>query len=70
MADYKVPIITGSSLTAGDLLRWDGSDWVNYADSAYAGAGANELIGITHDCGTSDISLDEDISFGGGDSGG
>ena len=37
---------------------------------AGGGGGANELIGITHDCGTSDISLDEDISFGGGDSGG
>jgi len=35
MADYKLPIITGTELTAGDLLRWDGSDWVNYAESVY-----------------------------------
>ena len=27
---------------------------------------AEVLIGVTHDCGNSDISLDEDISFGGG----
>jgi len=39
VAEYKVPVITGDSLTTGDLLRWDGSDWVNYPDSNYAGAG-------------------------------
>lgn len=37
MADKKVPIITGTPLSVGDLLRWDGSDWVNYPDSNYAG---------------------------------
>lgn len=35
MAGRKLPIITGTSLSVGDLLRWDGSDWVNYPDSAY-----------------------------------
>ncbi len=35
MADYKLPIITGTSLTTGDLLRWNGSNWVNYSDSNY-----------------------------------
>lgn len=39
MADYKLPIITGTSLTAGDILRWDGSNWVNYPDSNYGGGG-------------------------------
>ena len=34
-----------------------------YVDIAVGGAG---LIGVIHDCGTSDVSLDEDISFGGG----
>ena len=42
MADYKLPIITGTALTTGDLLRWDGSNWVNYPDSNY-GAGAHDL---------------------------
>ena len=36
MAGYKVPIITGTELSVGDILRWGGSDWVNYADSAYS----------------------------------
>lgn len=35
MADYKIPIITGTSLSVGDLLRWDGCGWVNYPDSNY-----------------------------------
>jgi len=35
MADYKLPIITGTSLTTGDILRWNGSAWVNYPDSNY-----------------------------------
>ncbi len=39
MAGRKLLIITGTSLSVGDLLRWDGSNWVNYADSAYAGGG-------------------------------
>jgi len=39
MAAYKLPIITGTSLTIGDLLRWDGSNWVNYADSAFQAQG-------------------------------
>lgn len=42
MTDYKLPIITGSSLSVGDLLRWDGSNWVNYPDSNYAGGGTVE----------------------------
>lgn len=36
MPDYKVPVIVSAGLTTGDLLRWDGSDWVNYPDSNYA----------------------------------
>uniref|UniRef100_A0A6M3J6S5 Uncharacterized protein n=1 Tax=viral metagenome TaxID=1070528 RepID=A0A6M3J6S5_9ZZZZ len=40
MADYKVPIITGTELSEGDLLRWSGSAWVNYADSTYQDQGA------------------------------
>jgi len=36
MADYKIPIITGTELSEGDLLRWNGSNWVNYADSTYS----------------------------------
>jgi len=43
MTNYKVPVITGTSLTTGDLLRWDGSNWVNYADSNY------DLAAHTHD---------------------
>jgi len=39
MADYKLPVITGTSLTTGDLLRWDGSNWINYADSIYQAQG-------------------------------
>lgn len=41
MADYKTPVITGTSLTVGDLLRWDGSDWVNYPDSNYSNGAAS-----------------------------
>lgn len=37
MADYKLPIITGTSLAVGDLLRWNGAAWVNYPDSNYIG---------------------------------
>lgn len=37
MGDYKLPIITGTSLNVGDLLRWDGDNWVNYPDSNYGG---------------------------------
>jgi len=40
MADYKLPVITGTELSTGDLLRWGGSAWVNYADSAYQAQGA------------------------------
>jgi len=36
MADYKIPVITGTELSEGDLLRWNGSNWVNYADSTYS----------------------------------
>ena len=36
------------------------------AVKTYVGASGGGIIGIVHDCGTSDISLDEDISFGGG----
>lgn len=28
--------VTETTITAGDLLRWNGSAWVNYADSNYA----------------------------------
>lgn len=35
MPDYKLPIITGTSLTVGDLLRWDGNNWVNYPNSNF-----------------------------------
>lgn len=35
MAGRKLPIITGTSLSIGDVLRWDGSNWVNYPDSNY-----------------------------------
>ncbi len=54
MADYKLPIITGTALTIGDVLRWDGSDWVNYADDNYGSAGGLDLL----DGGSSDVSLD------------
>jgi len=37
MATYKLPVITGTSLSVGDILRWNGSNWVNYADSNYSG---------------------------------
>ena len=30
--------VTETSITTGDLLRWSGSAWVNYADSNYAAA--------------------------------
>ena len=36
MGDYKVPVITGDALSVGDLLRWDGNNWVNYSDSNYS----------------------------------
>lgn len=48
MADYKLPVITGTELAIGDLLRWDGSNWVNYPDSNYAG-GSDELVGVDAD---------------------
>ena len=33
--------VTITTATTGDLLRWNGTAWVNYADSAYATAGHN-----------------------------
>lgn len=42
MAAHKLPIITGTSLTTGDLLRWDGSNWVNYPDSNFSGGGPGQ----------------------------
>lgn len=44
MADYKLPIITGTELVTGDLLRWNGSAWVNYADSSYGGGGGDTFV--------------------------
>jgi len=49
MADYKVPIITGTELTAGDVLRWSGSAWVNYADSNFGGGFGRPII-LTPQC--------------------
>lgn len=50
MADYKLPIITGTSLAVGDVLRWDGSDWVNYPDSNYdAAAHVHDGHTLEHD---------------------
>ena len=52
MTDYMLPIITGTALSTGDLLRWNGSAWVNYADSAYAGSGSSvEDAGTTRPSG-------------------
>lgn len=45
MAEYKLPVLTGGELTTGDLLRWDGDNWVNYPDSNYAG-GSDEKVGV------------------------
>lgn len=39
MADYKLPIITGTALSVGDILRWNGTAWVNYADSNFQAQG-------------------------------
>ena len=36
------------------------------AVKTYVDESGGGLIGVVHDCGTSDVSLDEDISFGGG----
>lgn len=39
MPPYKLPVITGTALSIGDLLRWDGSNWVNHPDSNYQAQG-------------------------------
>ncbi len=44
MADYKLPVITGTALTTGDVLRWNGSAWVNYADSNFGGGGGTKIF--------------------------
>lgn len=38
---YLTDIAAISSPTTGDLIRWNGTDWVKYADSNYAGSGHN-----------------------------
>lgn len=65
MADYKVPIITGTELAVGDVLRWDGSDWVNYPDSNYsAGAPHAILDGSTHNDSVADVVTRGSIIYG------
>ena len=44
MADYKIPVITGTELAAGDVLRWSGSAWVNYSDSEFREASLSFVI--------------------------
>ena len=36
--------VTITSITTGDLLRWSGAAWVNYADSNYAASGHTHLL--------------------------
>ena len=49
MADYKVPIVTGTALTTGDLLRWNGSAWVNYAEGVLANLPTIDPAGVELD---------------------
>ena len=43
--------VVETTITTGDLLRWNGANWVNYADSNFAASGhthdANSLTGTT-----------------------
>jgi hypothetical protein len=36
--------VTETTITTGDLLRWNGSAWVNYADSNYAASSHTHLL--------------------------
>ena len=36
--------VTETTITAGDLLRWNGSAWVNYADSNYSASGHTHTV--------------------------
>lgn len=67
MADYKLPIITGTALSTGDILRWSGSAWVNYPDSNYAGGGFGRPIILIpqSNCGpASDFATQDTIAGG------
>jgi len=37
MTDYMLPIITGTALTTGDILQWNGSAWVNIGNPTLTG---------------------------------
>jgi len=68
VADYKLPVITGTSLTIGDLLRWDGSNWVNYADSVYLTGITGESIGDLSDVDLTDIADGKILKYNSGTS--
>ena len=36
--------VVETTITTGDLLRWNGANWVNYADSNYAASGHNHTL--------------------------
>lgn len=38
--------VTETTITTGDLLRWNGSAWVNYADSNYSASGHTHLLAV------------------------
>lgn len=50
--------VTETTITSGDLLRWNGTTWVNYADSNYATSGHNHsgvYATVSHNHSAADI---------------
>lgn len=50
--------VVETTITIGDVLRWNGTNWVNYADSNYAGASHNhdaDYAALSHTHAASDV---------------
>lgn len=50
--------VVETTITIGDVLRWNGTNWVNYADSNYAGASHNhdgDYAALSHTHAAGDI---------------
>ena len=55
--------VTETTITTGDVLRWNGSAWVNYADSAYATSAQGTLADSATQPGDNVSTLTNDSGF-------
>lgn len=57
--------VVETTITTGDLLRWNGTNWVNYADSNYAASGHDhdaDYVNITGDTMTGSLGFFSDAA--------